>query len=143
MTARTVLSALVILVAASALTGCASGQGGTGSGGDSSGGAGGSGSGSGSDALSIEGEWRTAAPDEAWLRFDADGGVTGSDGCNGVGGTATVEGDEVSFALDPSTLKACVGVTVSFSKLGSAVVDGDVMTTRAVDGGEIVQLQRQ
>jgi hypothetical protein len=54
-----------------------------------------------------------------------------------------VSGDEVTFDLDLSTLRACVGVTTSFSQLGSAVVEGDVMTTRTVDGAEIVQLRRQ
>jgi heat shock protein HslJ len=94
-------------------------------------------------ATSVAGEWRADAPATAWLMFDEAGGVTGSDGCNGVGGTVASSGDEIRFTLDPSTLKACVGVTVSFSQLRSAVVSGDVMTTMDSSGGAIVELRRQ
>lgn len=138
MTARSFVTAVVLLVAASALSGCASSQNASG---DDSGDA--QGSPSAMSPADLEGEWHADAPDEARLSFDAGGAVRGTDGCNGVSGTTTVSGDEVTFDLDLSTLRACVGVTTSFSKLGSAVVEGDVMTTRTVDGTDIVQLRRQ
>jgi len=138
MTARSLVTAVVLLLAASALSGCASSQNGPG---DESGD--GQASTMSPPPSELEGEWRAEAPDEARLTFDAEGAVRGTDGCNGVSGTTTVSGGEVTFDLDLSTLRACVGVTTSFSKLGSAVVDGDVMTTRTVDGAEIVQLRKQ
>jgi heat shock protein HslJ len=138
MTARSFVTAVAVLLAASALSGCASSQ--DASGDDS---ADGQTSPSVNSASDLEGEWRAEEPDKARLTFDADGAVRGTDGCNGVGGTASVSGDEVTFDLDLSTLRACVGVTTSFSRLGSAVVEGDVMMTRTVDGAEIVQLRKQ
>jgi heat shock protein HslJ len=136
MTARSLVTAVVLLLAASALSGCASSQNGSGDGS-------GDGQASTVSPSELEGEWRAEAPDEARLSFDADGAVRGTDGCNGVSGTTSVTGNEVSFDLDLSTLRACVGVTTSFSELGSAIVEGDVMTTLTVDGSEIVQLRRQ
>lgn len=44
---------------------------------------------------------------EAGLTFNEDGTVTGNSGCNGLGGTYTVEGDQVTFSEVVSTLMAC------------------------------------
>lgn len=44
---------------------------------------------------------------EAGLNFNEDGTVTGNSGCNGLGGTYTVEGDQVTFSEIISTLMAC------------------------------------
>lgn len=44
---------------------------------------------------------------EAGLTFSEDGTVTGNSGCNGLGGTYTVEGDQVTFSEVTSTLMAC------------------------------------
>jgi heat shock protein HslJ len=44
---------------------------------------------------------------EAGLTFNADGTVTGSSGCNGLGGDYTVEGDQITFGEFVSTLMAC------------------------------------
>jgi heat shock protein HslJ len=49
-----------------------------------------------------------AVPDtEAGLTFNEDGTVTGNSGCNGLGGTYTVEGDQITFSEIVSTLMAC------------------------------------
>ncbi len=49
-----------------------------------------------------------AVPDtEAGLTFNGDGTVTGNSGCNGLGGTYTVEGDQVTFSEIVMTLMAC------------------------------------
>ncbi len=52
---------------------------------------------------------RTAAvPEaEAGLTFNEDGTVTGNSGCNGLGGSYTVEGDQVTFSEVVMTLMAC------------------------------------
>ena len=44
---------------------------------------------------------------EASLTFNEDGTVTGSSGCNGLGGDYTVEGDQITFSQITSTLMAC------------------------------------
>jgi heat shock protein HslJ len=44
---------------------------------------------------------------EAGLTFNEDGTVTGSSGCNGLGGDYTVEGDQITFGEFVSTLMAC------------------------------------
>ena len=44
---------------------------------------------------------------EAGLTFNEDGTVSGDSGCNGLGGTYTVEGDQVTFGEIVSTLMAC------------------------------------
>jgi heat shock protein HslJ len=44
---------------------------------------------------------------EAGLTFSDDGKVSGSSGCNGLGGDYTVKGDQISFGEFVSTLMAC------------------------------------
>jgi heat shock protein HslJ len=43
----------------------------------------------------------------AGLTFNEDGTITGSSGCNGLGGDYTVEGDQITFGEFVSTLMAC------------------------------------
>lgn len=43
----------------------------------------------------------------AGLTFNEDGTVTGTSGCNGLGGDYTVEGDQITFGEFVSTLMAC------------------------------------
>jgi heat shock protein HslJ len=64
--------------------------------------------GAGSDQLGPTGVQIHAVDDaEAGLTFNEDGTVTGNSGCNGLGGTYTVEGDQVTFSEVVSTLMAC------------------------------------
>ena len=44
---------------------------------------------------------------DAGLTFNEDGTVTGSSGCNGLGGDYTVEANEITFGEFVSTLMAC------------------------------------
>src|SRR5512134_1570268 len=44
---------------------------------------------------------------EAGLTFNEDGTITGTSGCNGLGGDYTVEGDQITFGEFVSTLMAC------------------------------------
>ena len=44
---------------------------------------------------------------EATLTFDNKGGVTGNGGCNSLGGTYTVNEDQITFSDVVSTLMAC------------------------------------
>jgi putative lipoprotein len=47
------------------------------------------------------------ADTESGLTFNEDGTVTGNSGCNGFGGSYTVDGDRVTFKDIVSTLMAC------------------------------------
>lgn len=44
---------------------------------------------------------------DAGLTFNEDGTITGTSGCNGLGGDYTVEGDQITFGEFVSTLMAC------------------------------------
>jgi heat shock protein HslJ len=44
---------------------------------------------------------------DATLKFDSDGKVGGSGGCNSLGGDYTVEGDQITFGPIISTMMAC------------------------------------
>lgn len=129
MTGRAV-SALLAALTIAALSGCAS-----------SGGAAGSTDPGDSSAGTAEGDWRAPDTDSAWLTL-AEGKVTGNDGCNPVNGSYQVAGDEVTFDLELTTLKACVGVTLSFAPLATATVDADTLTLYGADRAEIIALTR-
>ena len=71
------------------------------------------------DSASLIGAWKLTAYGpadtptpavegvDAGLTFNEDGTVSGSSGCNGLGGDYTVEGDQISFGEFVSTLMAC------------------------------------
>jgi heat shock protein HslJ len=118
------LSTLALTVVL-AVAGCA---GGPGSDGETDGGA---------DAAPT-GTWRDGT---AWLTLD-DGKVTGNDGCNSVYGTYSTAGDTVRFTLDPTTLKMCLGVTLSFARIASAIVSDDELTLLGPDDAAITTLAR-
>ena len=73
----------------------------------------------GSDAGTLIGAWKLTAYGpvdaptpavegvDAGLTFNGDGTVSGSSGCNGLGGDYTVEGDKITFGEFVSTLMAC------------------------------------
>jgi len=72
----------------------------------------------------------------AGLTFNEDGTVTGSSGCNGLGGDYTVEGDKITFGEFVSTLMACDDPIMSQEGVvyqvttgtGSYEIDGDTLT---------------
>lgn len=85
----------------------------------------------------------TWSSDDGAARLTLEGGeLTGTDGCNGVNGSYTAEGDDVAFSPGIMTRKACLGVTLSFSTLASGVIDDDRMTVYDTDGAELVVLSR-
>lgn len=100
--------------------------------------------GDGSSAVSdqILGAWSSDEKGTPRLEFDADGAVVGSDGCNGISTTYTVEGDRVVLEQFVSTLKACQGVDDWLRGVRSVTVDGDTLAVHNESGDEIGQLQR-
>ena len=89
-----------------------------------------------SQAASLTGKWalvsygptesRTAAvPDaDATLTFAEDGTVTGSGGCNSLGGNYTVDGDAVTFSDFTMTLMACDGALMEQEGAVTQVLSG-------------------
>ncbi|GAA1956031.1 META domain-containing protein [Agromyces allii] len=71
------------------------------------------------------------------------GGLTGTDGCNRLTGTWTVdESDHVEFHDVASTRMACEGVDTWLEGLSQATVADDTMTVLDQDGSEIGTLER-
>ncbi|MEV7694175.1 META domain-containing protein [Microbacterium sp. NPDC089189] len=128
MTSRTVIS-LVLVAAAAALTACATPTAGSSASPDAD-----------ADATVVTGTWGDAGAEH--LVLEADGSLAGSDGCNRLGGTYTVDADEITVSLGFSTLMACPGVDTWLRDVATATVDGDVLVVRDVDANEIGTLSR-
>lgn len=78
-----------------------------------------------------------------YLELEDDGSFSGSDGCNNLTGSWSVdEGEQVLFEDVASTMKACEDVDDWLAHLSAATVAGDTMTVLAQDGAEIGQLER-
>lgn len=72
------------------------------------------------------------------------GGLTGTDGCNRLTGSWTVdESDHVEFHDVASTRMACEGVDTWLAGLSQATIADDTMTVIGEDGYEIGALERQ
>lgn len=61
---------------------------------------------------------------DAGLTFNEDGTVSGSSGCNGLGGEYTVEGDQITFGEFVSTLMACEDPIMSQEEAAHKVMTG-------------------
>ncbi|GGI40598.1 hypothetical protein GCM10010988_29880 [Cnuibacter physcomitrellae] len=93
-------------------------------------------------AADVAGTWAGTGDKPASLTLAEDGSLDGTDGCNRTTGHYTLDGSQVSFDLDPTTLKACLGVTLSFTALDHGRVDGDSITLYTYDGTELTTLTR-
>lgn len=60
----------------------------------------------------------------AELTFNGDGTVTGNSGCNGFGGSYTVEGDQITFESITSTLMACEDARMAQESAVTQVLTG-------------------
>jgi heat shock protein HslJ len=89
----------------------------------------------------IVGTWGSTADKQPHLVFD-DGKVTGTDGCNGVSTTYTVEGDTVTLGRFMSTQMACTGVDTWLRAVHTVTIDGDALIVRNSSGDEIGTLER-
>ena len=88
-------------------------------------------------AADSAGTWARTGDKPASLALAEDGSIDGTDGCEKATGRYSVDGSQVSFALDPMTLKARLGVTLSFEKLDHGMADGDNRTLYTHDGTEL------
>jgi len=100
------------------------------------------------DSKTLVGSWRLTAygpvdsptpavPDaEAFLSFGADGTLTGSTGCNQIGGDYQIEGDQIIFGQIASTLIACPDLQMAqeetmlqvLTDTGSFKIEGNILT---------------
>lgn len=76
------------------------------------------------------------------LELGDNGELTGTDGCNRLMGSYTVQGDKITFEGVASTLMYCEGVDTWLSALASATVTGNDMTVFDRAGAEIGTLER-
>ena len=91
----------------------------------------------------VVGSWGDpGVKDKPSLEFNADGTVSGSDGCNQLTGSWTEDGGVISFGPLASTKMACEGATPWLVDPASATVKGDVLTVSNSDGKEIGTLNR-
>lgn len=99
---------------------------------------------SGDDAVveNLVGLWGEDAKGQPHLEFTADGEVRGSDGCNGIATTYSVNGDRVDLARFASTLKACPGVDDWMRGIRAVEIDGDVLVIKDASGAELGNLSR-
>lgn len=95
----------------------------------------------------IAGTWRAEDPATAFLTFSTPaagaGHMTGSDGCNGVNGEYTLQGDTATITRGFSTLKACLGVDTWLAGTTAVTVAGDTLRVFDSHGEEIGTLRRE
>lgn len=75
----------------------------------------------------------TAPEQEAHLEFTDDGRVEGNSGCNGYGGDAEIEGDQIKLGPVIGTMKACSGTTGEVDQAFATVLQGTITASVAGD----------
>lgn len=93
-------------------------------------------------ADAVVGTWGDTAESKPHLVFSSDGEVEGSDGCNGISTTFSVDGSTAVLEQFVSTLKGCFGVDPWLSKVHSVEVDGDQLIVSNAQGERIGTLER-
>jgi heat shock protein HslJ len=95
-------------------------------------------------SVDAAGTWGDSSTEgEPFLTLEDDGSFSGSDGCNNLTGSWSVdEGEQVVFEDVATTMKACEDVDDWLTHLSAATVAGDTMTVLGQDGSEIGQLER-
>lgn len=79
----------------------------------------------------------------AYLSLEADGGLSGSDGCNRLTGTWKLNpADQIQFEQVASTQMACEGVDTPLAGLDVATISGTTMTVFGEADAQIATLER-
>ncbi|MGP5240551.1 META domain-containing protein [Corynebacterium flavescens] len=90
------------------------------------------------------GTWGPGGPGEPQLVLDADGRVSGSDGCNRLMGSWSEADGEIQLSELASTMMACLGDVDTWLNGASKLnVEGDTMHVLDNGGVEIGVLERQ
>ena len=88
------------------------------------------------------GTWGSSTEGEPQLVLQADGSLSGTDGCNRLSGTWSTAGKTVTFGEVASTRMACPGVDTWLINLATATVSGTTMRVLNSSGTEIGTLSR-
>ncbi len=89
----------------------------------------------------ILGTWGSTGERQPHLVFD-NGSVTGTDGCNGISTTYSVDGDTITLSRFMSTKMACPGVDTWLQSVRTVELDGDALLVRNAAGDHIGTLER-
>lgn len=110
----------IVLVAAALLAGCA----GTPSG------------------AALVGTWGSTASKQPNLTIENNGSFSGTDGCNRLTGTGSIDGDSITFGPMASTLMACEGVDEWLNKAATGTAKGSTLTIYDDGGNAIGTLEK-
>ncbi len=92
---------------------------------------------------SVVGVWgEPDVPGLPSLEFAADGSFSGSDGCNRLFGSYTVDGSTVDLGAVGSTMMFCEGVDTWLVNGATARIDGDTLIVSDAEDTEIGTLTR-
>ncbi|MFA5607416.1 MAG: META domain-containing protein [Leucobacter sp.] len=95
---------------------------------------------------SVVGTWGDpGAAEEPSLEFtgtETEGEYSGTDGCNNIGGSYTVDGDEVDLGVMRATMMFCEGVDTWLSQAARATISGSTMTFLDQSGATVGTLER-
>lgn len=95
-----------------------------------------------SEAADPEGTWGTSGEGHPQLVLDADGSLSGTDGCNRLTGSWSSREGGVEFEQVAMTTMACLDVDTWLSGLASATIDVDTMHVLDESGTEIGTLTK-
>ena len=79
---------------------------------------------------------------EPFLEFAQDGSYTGSDGCNGLGGTYQVDEDQLVLSPGMSTLIACPDIDTWVRNTKTVKLDGSSLVLFDKTGAELGTLEK-
>ena len=96
----------------------------------------------GDEGVDPVGAWGLVEPGQPSLELHPDGSFTGSDGCNRIGGSWRLDGDQVVFSDVFTTLMACEDIDTWLSRLATATVTEDFLVVRDQGASRIGTLQR-
>lgn len=92
--------------------------------------------------LAVIGTWSSEEPGNPHLTFETNGDVRGTDGCNRISSTFTVEGDRVTIAPYTATMIGCPGIDDWLRAVSEVAIDGNTMQVFNKRGVEIGTLSR-
>ncbi len=88
------------------------------------------------------GTWGSLEADAPQLLLAEDGGLRGTDGCNQLTGSWSVDSGVITFEHVAVTEKACPDADTWLSALATATIDGDTLHVRDEAGRQIGTLSR-
>lgn len=90
----------------------------------------------------VHGKWTSQSKGNPYLELDGKGNVTGSDGCNRIATSYTIDNNRVVFAKGLSTLMACEGIDAWLAGLSEASFADQTMLVKDDSGAKIGELER-